>query len=605
MLVAMATKRSAAQIARAMMAGKPAKPAAKQPAPKQPAAKKAAPKTPAAKQAAATPDLAGVERAVAAGDLAAALTAALAVFARFPDPRLADLIATLGERAAATIPAPTGATPKLRNAAYDAMAKAGDPVARHHLIVDLANTKGNGDTLARLELLLAHGALGDPRLAHKLADFVEVPLYNASVSRTNAFWKRVFALLPTLGDPRILARARAWRERWAKNRQLNPAEREQLDRRLAKIDDALVAAYGAPAALPAADVARLGALAAAVATGGRAEAADEDALLAAVHAAPDDDAPRAVYGDWLQQQPDAARRARGELIALQLAGTPDDDARVKKLIREHAHRWLGDHARYLVPAGEVDDDVAFVRGFLARARIVRAGDDRVPGAPMWATLEEVRGVVPVAPDHPLPALRRALDLDRGALEQLADAPAGTPRLEHLAYTAGKTDAAADERAAATAFARASLPALRRLELWGNEAWLTAARGPDALAAWGWDRRALVELAITAHATQLAAWLGVVAPTAITRFALMTATNGWRTGGWTIALTRTDRRAPWSALDLALPFWYAPAESTPIVEALAALPANSLAVTTTRLVGNKAVSRALETALARLRRDERA
>lgn len=44
--------------------------------------------------------------------------------------------------------------------------------------------------------------------------------------------------------------------------------------------------------------------------------AEEDAMLAAIEAAPDEDGPRLVYADWLQQRGDP----RGEFIALQLAG---------------------------------------------------------------------------------------------------------------------------------------------------------------------------------------------------------------------------------------------------------------------------------------------
>jgi uncharacterized protein (TIGR02996 family) len=54
----------------------------------------------------------------------------------------------------------------------------------------------------------------------------------------------------------------------------------------------------------------------------------EDKLLAEVYASPDDDAPRLVYADWLQERDDP----RGEFIALQIArargkaaGTPARD----------------------------------------------------------------------------------------------------------------------------------------------------------------------------------------------------------------------------------------------------------------------------------------
>jgi uncharacterized protein (TIGR02996 family) len=71
---------------------------------------------------------------------------------------------------------------------------------------------------------------------------------------------------------------------------------------------------------------------------------DAERLLAAIHAAPDDDAPRLVYADWLQSRGDP----RGELIALQCAlGGGDDerflDARWQRaswLLRTFRQAWL-------------------------------------------------------------------------------------------------------------------------------------------------------------------------------------------------------------------------------------------------------------------------
>lgn len=45
---------------------------------------------------------------------------------------------------------------------------------------------------------------------------------------------------------------------------------------------------------------------------------EEDAMLAAIDAAPDDDGPRSIYADWLQERGDP----RGEFIALQRSGKP-------------------------------------------------------------------------------------------------------------------------------------------------------------------------------------------------------------------------------------------------------------------------------------------
>jgi uncharacterized protein (TIGR02996 family) len=66
-------------------------------------------------------------------------------------------------------------------------------------------------------------------------------------------------------------------------------------------------------------------------------------LFAAIVAAPDDDAPRLVYADWLTERGDP----RGELIILQcrLAGGDTDDAlfdRESTLLAKHQRRWLGE-----------------------------------------------------------------------------------------------------------------------------------------------------------------------------------------------------------------------------------------------------------------------
>jgi uncharacterized protein (TIGR02996 family) len=67
---------------------------------------------------------------------------------------------------------------------------------------------------------------------------------------------------------------------------------------------------------------------------------DHASLLAAIRAAPDDDAPRLVYADWLIERGDP----RGELIQVQcaLARRPDDAtlaARQRVLLTRHRAAW--------------------------------------------------------------------------------------------------------------------------------------------------------------------------------------------------------------------------------------------------------------------------
>jgi uncharacterized protein (TIGR02996 family) len=76
------------------------------------------------------------------------------------------------------------------------------------------------------------------------------------------------------------------------------------------------------------------------------DATREQAFLDSIIAAPEDDAPRLVYADWLSSKGDL----RGELITLQCQLTrldADDERRVplerreQQLLLEHGHAWLG------------------------------------------------------------------------------------------------------------------------------------------------------------------------------------------------------------------------------------------------------------------------
>src|SRR5262245_20537259 len=93
---------------------------------------------------------------------------------------------------------------------------------------------------------------------------------------------------------------------------------------------------------------------------------DKDALLRNICAHPEDDAPRLVYADWLEEHGEGADLARADFIRAQVAlarAAPDDPAipslrqREKRALRGNRARWLAER-----PAWAAKGD--FHRGFL-------------------------------------------------------------------------------------------------------------------------------------------------------------------------------------------------------------------------------------------------
>jgi uncharacterized protein (TIGR02996 family) len=85
---------------------------------------------------------------------------------------------------------------------------------------------------------------------------------------------------------------------------------------------------------------------------------DRAAFIAAIIAAPDDDLPRLVFADWLDEHGDSAR---AEFIRLQCAGLVDD-TRICELETMHRTEWLGPLARIVYRA-------EFRRGFVEHATL--------------------------------------------------------------------------------------------------------------------------------------------------------------------------------------------------------------------------------------------
>jgi uncharacterized protein (TIGR02996 family) len=104
------------------------------------------------------------------------------------------------------------------------------------------------------------------------------------------------------------------------------------------------------------------------------------ALRAAIFAAPDDDAPRLVYADWLQDRGDP----RGEMIALAMLAP--EHQRLTELLQRHALGWQCDDGLPL------SRDCRFARGFVESLRVQLFDAEHVArllGQPALACVREL------------------------------------------------------------------------------------------------------------------------------------------------------------------------------------------------------------------------
>ncbi|MBX9623847.1 MAG: TIGR02996 domain-containing protein [Gemmataceae bacterium] len=190
---------------------------------------------------------------------------------------------------------------------------------------------------------------------------------------------------------------------------------------------------------------------------------DGEALIRAIRANRDDDLPRLVYADWLEEQGD---HARAEFVRLQcwLSGHPESDPlweanwyREQELLQAHGPRWEAVLAGY--STGTVEFDRGFpswfythdvrefgrVVGELARAtatdrlKVCRTGDEDLDTYYRCEALSAVRELVPNADIQGL--LLDGVDrlVDASCLQQLcrldlenAIVGAGSPDAELLA-----------------------------------------------------------------------------------------------------------------------------------------------------------------------------
>jgi uncharacterized protein (TIGR02996 family) len=333
-------------------------------------------------------------RAMKTGDDPAALRALLDAWRSTRSPEIAVLVERISERYGSQLPPIDGTSRAETQEMWLGVCGEQRACDLPRLLVSITATQGRStDALARVNALASWPS--DPRTAAAALAVIEKPSFYASSTRP--FWKAMIALVVDHQDPRAIdgldALAKRFRvtstyqnlsstNAWFKN-QLKTAANQLRDR------------APAPSELDTATKKVCNAIVSMLET--------EDALLVEIYAHPDDDQPREVYADLLQQRGDP----RGDFIALQLAG---NTKRAAELLAQYARTWLGPLSQLLFI-----DECVFERGFLARARLyddTRPSDlDPVVGHRLWSTVTHVDlGDMTQTPEKLLahPVLKRAI-----------------------------------------------------------------------------------------------------------------------------------------------------------------------------------------------------
>jgi uncharacterized protein (TIGR02996 family) len=161
----------------------------------------------------------------------------------------------------------------------------------------------------------------------------------------------------------------------------------------------------------------------------------QDALLCAICERPDDDAPRLIFADWLDDHSDE-QRAEFIRVQVELARLPNADERRAALMQREQQLWdaIGERLRAELP--QIDGlswEWRFERGFVSWVRAYRLKSlrehrdvflTRAPVRGLWTgglTPDELAGLG--GPDDPPGLCRLKLDeADAELFEALADTP---------------------------------------------------------------------------------------------------------------------------------------------------------------------------------------
>ncbi|MBL8939440.1 MAG: TIGR02996 domain-containing protein [Archangium sp.] len=323
------------------------------------------------------------------GRPAAALEALIDAWRTLRVAALADLIDTLGDALTERLPPVEG---KTRNALQTAW-------------LDLLNERKDvdlGRLLAvftappftavgvRIERLSQHD---DPRVARAFADFAREPPTIGGIKGSR--WTMLLKALERMRD----SRSRPALARLVASDTPDVMFEEHIAPLATRVletlsDDVLTAADEAHLATLRALVERVCAAPLPEAAALRSDtsrakpAVSEESLLELIYTTPEDDTPRLVYGDWLQEQGDP----RAELLTLQLKPktTSKEQQRVRQLLKAHGRAWLGVLEPAILRRSEV-----FARGFPSTAHLAFTTPKlkaQLTGHPAWNTFTELIGL---------------------------------------------------------------------------------------------------------------------------------------------------------------------------------------------------------------------
>lgn len=327
------------------------------------------------------------EAAWSEGDRRAIYAAALAGWRAWPAPELAELMGRCADGFGGAMAASASVASWKRR--FLERARAAEPFEIAGLLRSLTQQRLPRTKLAAC-LVELPTAPRDPAVGRAA---LELAIGSRHDSLGGSAWgvidRRLIVWAESSGDARLVSAIAAWRVRLEQASRAD-AYAAKLLGWITHAQDALRGCEAPP--LPGAEAERVARLVArfdgpvprASRAATKAAPTVLEALEREVMERPGDDGALAVWSDALQRVEDP----RGELIALQLAGTLDEkrQRRVDKLIAANWRAWLGPIASAVVPGS-----VVFERGLFAACttRALRASQVSIFSHPGWATVRRI------------------------------------------------------------------------------------------------------------------------------------------------------------------------------------------------------------------------